>query len=219
MVSLKHLKSLSRGLGDPVQLLGSAQQRLDDRAERLKLSLPRLIDDRKATLTGLAAKLLSPREILDAKKHQLEFASQKLKVAEANSMTAREHQLEKASGRLKAGPILLSIEDGGRRSIDLARRLVRCGAQTADKAATELGRLGQLLESYSYERVLDRGFALVRDRAGAPVTRAADLKGGERLSLRFADGERGAIADGEALQPQAPPKRKTKAPADQGTLI
>ena len=87
------------------------------------------------------------------------------------------------------------------------------------EATAELGRLGQLLESYSYERVLDRGFALVRDKAGAPVTRAADLKEGERLSLRFADGERGATADSEAPSPQPQPKRKTKTPADQGTLI
>jgi len=215
----KHLKSLGRGLGDPVQLLGAAQQRLDDRAERLKLSLPRLIDDRKATLTQLAARLLSPREILDSKKHQLELASQKLKIVGTGLMTVREHQLEKASARLKAGPILTSIEDGSRRSVDLARRLVRSGAQVADKATTDLGRLGQLLESYSYERVLDRGFALVRDKAGTPVTRAADLKSGDKLSLRFADGERGATADGEAAQSQPQSKRKTKTATEQGTLI
>ncbi len=215
----KHLKSLGRGLGDPVQLLGSAQQRLDDRAERLKLSLPRLIDDRKATLARVAAQLLSPREVVQAADHKLKFLEQRLVAAESSGMNERRRKLELASAHLKPGPILVSIEDGGRRSIDLARRLVRCGAQAADKATAELGRLGQLLESYSYERVLDRGFALVRDKAGAPVTRAADVKEGERLSLRFADGERGATADGEAPSPQPQPKRKTKTPADQGTLI
>ena len=80
-------------------------------------------------------------------------------------------------------------------------------------------RLGQLLESYSYERVLDRGFALVRDEAGTPVTRAADIRSGDKLSLRFADGERGATADGEAAPSQPQSKRKTKTATEQGTLI
>ena len=60
--------------------------------------------------------------------------------------------------------------------------------------------------------MLERGFALVRDRAGSPVTLAADLKSGERLTLRFADGERSAIADGKA-------KRKVRTAADQGSLL
>lgn len=211
----KHLKSLGRGLGDPVQLLGAAQQRLDDRAERLKLSLPRLIDDRKATLAKLAARLLSPREVVQAADHQLKLLVQRLAMAEAKGANDRDRRLERASANLKPGPILVAIEDGSRRSVDLARRLVRSGAHVADKAATDLGRLGQLLESYSYERVLDRGFALVRDKAGTPVTRAADIRSGDKLSLRFADGERGATADGEA----AAPKRKTKTTTEQGTLI
>jgi hypothetical protein len=32
------------------------------------------------------------------------------------------------------------------------------------------------------------------------VTRAVDIKSGDRLSLRFADGEQGATADGEAAK-------------------
>ena len=174
-----------------------------------------LIDDRKATLAKLAARLLSPREVVQAADHQLKLLVQRLAMAEAKGANDRDRRLERASANLKPGPILVAIEDGSRRSVDLARRLVRSGAHVADKAATDLGRLGQLLESYSYERVLDRGFALVRDKAGTPVTRAADIRSGDKLSLRFADGERGATADGEA----AAPKRKTKTTTEQGTLI
>ena len=209
----KHLKSLGRGLGDPAQLLGAAAQRLDDRTERLRLALPRFIADRTATLARLGARLLSPREVVQAAEHKLNLAVQRLTVAEAKGATDRERRLERASTHLKPGPILISIEEGGRRSVDLARRLIRCGAHVADKATGDLGRVGQLLDSYSYERVLERGFVLVRDKSGAPVTEAAEVKSGDRLSLRFADGERAATADGEA------PKRKAKAAADQGTLI
>jgi exodeoxyribonuclease VII large subunit len=209
-----HLKGLGRGLGDPSQLLGAAGQRLDDRAERLRLALPRLIADGRAQLGSLAARLLSPREVVQEKEHLLKLAVQRLTAAENRGGVERERRLERASAQLKPGPILVAIENGGHRSSDLARRLVRCGAHVADRATTDLGRLGQLLESYSYERVLERGFVLVRDKAGAPMTRAEDLKPGEKISLRFADGERAATTDGEAQK-----RKPAKARAEQGTLI
>ena len=137
----------------------------------------------------------------------------RLATAGGKAQVERERRLDRAIAHLKPGSILASIESGGRQSADLGRRLVRAGAHITDRAKTDLGRFGQLLDSYSYERVLDRGFVLVRDRTGAPVTLAAELKSGERISLRFADGERTALAEGEA------PKRKAKAPVGQGTLI
>jgi exodeoxyribonuclease VII large subunit len=44
--------------------------------------------------------------------------------------------------------------------------------------------------------VLARGYALVTDPAGAPITQAAGVKPGARMRLRFADGEVKATADG-----------------------
>jgi exodeoxyribonuclease VII large subunit len=52
------------------------------------------------------------------------------------------------------------------------------------------------LESVSPLAVLQRGYALVSDPAGHPLTSAAAVKPGARLRLRFADGEVGAAADG-----------------------
>ncbi len=208
----RHLKSLGRGLGDPAQLLGAAGQWLDDRAERLHLAIRNFRTERESLLAKLGAQLLSPREVLEAKKHQLELTSQKLKVFEAQAMTERERDLDRAAAHLRPQPILLKIEEGGRRSTDLGQRLVRAGGEVVLKAEADLLRLGRLLDSYSYERVLERGFALIRDRSGAPITSAAEVRGGERISLRFADGERTALAEGEA-------KRKPKTAAEQGTLI
>jgi len=210
----KHLKSLGRGLGDPAQLLGAAAQRLDDRTERLRLALPRLIRDREMQVESLSARLLSPREMVLGACHRLEILLHRLVVVEGSAHVERERRLERAALHLKPGPILASITEGGRRSVDLGRRLARCGEQVTDKAATDLGRLGKLLDSYSYERVLERGFVLVRDKAGAPVAEAAALKPGEKISLRFADGERTATIDGEATK-----RKPAKTAAEQGTLI
>jgi exodeoxyribonuclease VII large subunit len=52
----------------------------------------------------------------------------------------------------------------------------------------------------SYERVLARGFALVTNAKGAPVTAAAKVAPGAALSLRFADGEVAVRAEKKAAQ-------------------
>ena len=46
-----------------------------------------------------------------------------------------------------------------------------------------------LLESYSYERILDRGFALISNTEGNTVSSVKKLKTGDKVGLRFGDGE------------------------------
>ena len=52
------------------------------------------------------------------------------------------------------------------------------------------------MESYSYTRVLERGFALVSDEAGAPVTSVEALTPGLSIGVRFGDGEAAATVTG-----------------------
>ena len=55
-----------------------------------------------------------------------------------------------------------------------------------------------MLESYSYEGVLERGYAIVRDGKGNPIARAQSLKPGQALGIQFADGNVDAVAAGSA---------------------
>ncbi|MFP3386766.1 exodeoxyribonuclease VII large subunit, partial [Tritonibacter sp. SIMBA_163] len=57
--------------------------------------------------------------------------------------------------------------------------------------------------------VLDRGFAVVRDEAGAIVASAEALQTGQAVSLELADGRRGAVID--AAPSAKRPTRKAKA--------
>jgi exodeoxyribonuclease VII large subunit len=63
------------------------------------------------------------------------------------------------------------------------------------RLSERLEGLGQLLDSLSYERVLARGFALVRDGAGLPVLAAASVRPGAALVIQFADGDVPVTAD------------------------
>ena len=72
--------------------------------------------------------------------------------------------------------------------------------------------LSARLESASYQSVLARGFALVRDADGHAVTAAKSVSPGQALRLTFADGDVRAQAEG------APARKKGSAP-EQGSLL
>ncbi|HIB55919.1 MAG TPA: hypothetical protein EYO53_02900 [Alphaproteobacteria bacterium] len=47
-----------------------------------------------------------------------------------------------------------------------------------------------LLESYSYHRVIERGFAVIRDLDRRPITRSAQARDGTSGTVEFSDEER-----------------------------
>jgi exodeoxyribonuclease VII large subunit len=77
------------------------------------------------------------------------------------------------------------------------RRRVADGRARADAR-------GALLESYSFARVLERGFALVGDADGRPVTSRAQAVAAGAVALRFGDGSVAARVEGDAPVPGRP---------------
>ena len=53
--------------------------------------------------------------------------------------------------------------------------------------------------------MLDRGFVLVRDADGTPISSAYDARDGQAVSLRFRDGERTAVIGSGGARPRAKP--------------
>ena len=62
-----------------------------------------------------------------------------------------------------------------------------------------------MLVSLSYQSVLSRGYAVVRDANGATVRAAAQVSGGQKLELEFHDGRINAEAEGTASKDAAKP--------------
>jgi exodeoxyribonuclease VII large subunit len=78
---------------------------------------------------------------------------------------------------------------------------------------SNLSRLSQLLESYSYERVLERGFSLVTDSNQKPITSATELSVGNEVIVRLKDGKVGMTVTGSEL-PKPNPKKASPKPPD-----
>ncbi len=160
-------------LPDLPSLLGTARQRLDDRAHRLGLALPALVRARRAALVGVERRMADPGALIARARHGLELiglrhgAGLRAAVQRARALALR------VTARVSAAPVEARLREARGRLDGIAGRL----------------------EGASYERVLARGFVLVRDPAGHAVTQAASVRPGARLGLRFADGEVGVVAD------------------------
>ncbi|MEO3432714.1 exodeoxyribonuclease VII large subunit [Inquilinus sp. CAU 1745] len=208
------VEGLGRGLGDPARLLEGASQRLDDRSERLARCLPVLLDRRRGALAEASARLRHPRQQLAEAERHLRQLGHRLSSAGYGSMTRHRQRFE-GTARLSPHPMKRAIADGARRLGESGSRLPEIVARRLDRLDERLKGQGKLLVSYSYEGVLERGFAIVHDDRGDIVDSRAKTSPGKQVTLEFADGKVGAVVAGGAV-----PERRRPAPAPkQGTLL
>ena len=201
------LSRAERGLPDLPGLLGGARQRLDDRAERLILALPNLVERRRTALAAAERRLPDMPGIINAARERVRDRGVRLILALPGLMATRRSGLDLTTQRLISG-LRQSVGAVHNRANRLLGRLTDAPVRASlREARARLEGTAARLESVSPLSVLSRGYALVTDRAGLPITSAAGVKPGARLGLRFADGDVKATADGGAA-----PVRQGKLP-------
>src|SRR5215212_10056450 len=157
------------------------------------------LEHRRTALRSAARALPGPDALLGPQRQRLDLATARLKPWGGDRPEAAfRRQLDVKRERLPR----------------MAERLRQAFAIQRARREERLGVAGQLLESFSYKSVLERGFALVRGGDGKPIRRAAGIGTGEALAIEFADGTARAVAEGAPK-----PKRKTPAAPKQGTLF
>jgi exodeoxyribonuclease VII large subunit len=206
------LDGLARGLPDPIGLIESATQRLDDRAERLDLAVAALLRDRAACVAQAGSRLPHPRDRLTEVQRQLDGAGARLRPALDRATERGAERLRTVVERWRAVPLPQALE---RRQVELAERGARldlAARRAAELPEEALRRLGQVLDSLSPFKVLERGYAVVEDEAGHPL--AADgIAAGMALTLRFHDADIAARAEGGPVkrgEARAKPAKKPK---------
>ncbi len=111
-------------------------------------------------------RLLAPAAQLEQGWLRLDDLSNRLGAALRHSVQRHRGEFAQVRGRFTARPPEVRIQDESHRLLSLWKRLL----------------------SASPASVLNRGFAIVRDEAGKPVTRRAQVKPGRVMSAEFADG-------------------------------
>jgi exodeoxyribonuclease VII large subunit len=211
------LEGLARGLPDPARLVNEMEQRLDDRVERLGLAKKTYFERREAQVEHLAAKLIHPRQQLRNAEDRFSALVQALKLTGDRLVQDQEVKLAKAASSLRVRPIKENIERGLERVTDLGTRLNNGLERAMADSHSKVNNLGHLLDSYSHKSVLSRGYAVVRDGEGQPVTKSKGLKPGDGLEVEFADGRTPVMVSGSrtTTTPVAA-KAKPRKKADDG---
>lgn len=176
-----------------------------DSEGRLIRAVRRKLDAARREVTSLGRGLPNLRRVLEDSAQRLDDWSERL---ENGLKTGLARRRARVPSRIPSPRRV--ITDGKQRVAREADGLGRAARRLVARKRDRLAHIAQLLESYSYERVLDRGFALVATPDGKPVTSVTQLSPGDDVTLRLKDGVEAARIVGGA--PAARPKRKAKAP-------
>ncbi len=184
------LEGYVRGLPKPMQLLQVASQRLDELSERLERSLPLMLERKEKELLALAA-LVRPQNLMAEManlQQRLGDWAERLHASLPAMLARKEQELRAMSSGLRPQRLLGDVAQAQQRVEELHHRLVHAFVRYVDNRAERLQSLSVQLESVNYQRVLELGFALVKDSDGHVVTSAARAKEAGELSLVFKDG-------------------------------
>jgi exodeoxyribonuclease VII large subunit len=196
-------------------------QVLDDH-RRMESAMLRMFTDRATRVEGLGRGLPDPKRLLEAADQNLDGQTERLGNALKNLLEARISSVNQFGDRLgQGGEMVLRAWGLQFKGLDAAARLERSARRSLNDAQTRLKSTANMLDSLSYERVLDRGYALVRDAAGNPLTKAAQSKPGSDIAVQFSDGAFGATVHGDAKPTKPAGRAKPKStPTDrQGQLL
>ena len=179
------VEGLARGLGDPQRLLENAVQRLDDRSERLIQAARTGVDRRFGRVRESAARVPSPERWLAEARRRLADAERRLTDAATHVPARLLRQFAPVADRWSREPVDRRLGAGRDRAAELDDRRQAAADRLLADRRSRLQSLGQLLDSFSYENVLKRGYVVVRDSEDVPVTDPDVLAPGAEVKLQF----------------------------------
>jgi len=187
----------------------------EDFGARLTACTLRLYQRLRQEVRSLARAIPALDALLALPRQRLDAVGERLPRALRANAHAHRVQFARAAARHVPHALRSRLERARERSGTLSDRAQRAFRNLFARWTAELRTRGQLLEAFSYHGVLARGFALVRDAAGAPLRSSKGVKTGERLAVEFSDGTLPVVAAGTS----APKRRRGGEGGGQGNLF
>ncbi|MDZ5700079.1 exodeoxyribonuclease VII large subunit [Chelativorans sp. M5D2P16] len=214
------LRAMARALPSPDQLFALPRRRFDEASGRLVRALQAATQRKRLRHDGLRLSLsMLDRRLAEARRQSIQ-CGERLPIVFQGVLRNRRARLDRDAARISPYTHLERIRRYHARLADAGERADRAIHARLDKSRTASDQAARLARSLSYEGVLERGFALVRDAEDRPLKHAAELKKGQELRLQFSDGSAGAIATGKPAAPaRSKPAAAPKEPGKQGSLF
>lgn len=171
---------------------------------RLSTATRRVLQHSRAHLKAAARGLPRLEDLLALPRQRFDACERRLGRALLANARAHHTRYARIAGRLRPLPILNRIAVCHERTAVLDTRAAQALRNGVAGRRGQLSSLEKLLSSLSYQSVLQRGFALVRDEEGRTVRSASAVSPGSRLDIELGDGHIEAEAI-EASKGEKPP--------------
>lgn len=157
---------------------------------RLKTSFFNKMNINKDRLNSLIRLLGKPDQIFDNKNQKLDFVYKDIENLFKTIFTEQKNKITQFTQKLTPPKVLINNLDSKIQLLDTKFNNY-LGILIKNKV-TKLNFLSQLLEASSFNRVLDRGFALVMNDKGKPIKLSKEVPKNSNIKIKFADEIRSA---------------------------
>ncbi|MGF1593150.1 MAG: exodeoxyribonuclease VII large subunit [Kiloniellaceae bacterium] len=175
-----------------------------DLQRRLLGATGRMVEERRVQLQGLGRGLVDPRRLLEDMSQRLDERAERLRGAWLALVRDRQARADRLGAGLPHPRRLLAVKSeqfaGPAARLDLLR------PRLLGERRQEVDGLNRVLESVSYKKVLQRGYAVVRGPEGA-ITAPEAVTPGLALELEFAAGRAAATGGGRPAASRSEPSR------------
>lgn len=155
---------------------------------RLSAAWQRAISQRQETVWAVARGLPKPQQLLESVSQRLDDWSERLLMALPSQISRQSQLLAIAANGLRPSRLQSDMRQAESKLSDLHGRLQQATMRMLERKDDALRHAGILLESVNYQRVLERGFALVKDDKGALITSSQRASEASVMYLTFRDG-------------------------------
>ena len=165
----------------------AARRSLAASAGRLERQSRRAIVERARTLVRLSR---APAAHVERHRTRLHQHLRELRASARRGVAGGEREVQSRLAALArtARAAELARGRGSARALADGAALERTGSAALQRRRHDLDRLALALAAHDPQRTLERGYALVEDEVGEPITSAAAARSESRLTLRLHDG-------------------------------
>ncbi len=226
------LRAYARSLPRLENLLALPRQRFDDAERRLARALTANTHAHGRRLAAIAPRLQLRlvAQRLDRDRQRLDRLQRGGLTALARMTAGRRTRFERQAARVTPNALAQRAARLGERVGSIGGRLRQSLTNRLALDRRALTAHAQMLASLSYQSVLRRGFALVRDADGNAVRSTAGLAVGAHIAIELADGRAGAAvtavtpamesSGGKDREPRPAPRAPARRdPGGQGSLF
>jgi exodeoxyribonuclease VII large subunit len=162
-------------------------QVMDDE-RRMVSGAQRFLQQHRVHIQGLGRGLGDPKRLMEAAMQRLDHLSSKLDLGLQNWLHRRSAKLNELAAKLSPQNLTRQVSDHLRILLGVKERLAHIEKKILRDRTIKLQNLSDMLESLSFKRVLERGYAVIKDSKGEILSSIKSVSSGQNIHIELKDG-------------------------------